>query len=150
MARESIFARKRKERGKEWYNELKPDELIRMSENILTDIAYGNLSSVQDKWDLVNDCVIESLIAFCSTRCNNLAYICRCMKFYRDCQSNLGGGDNILYANNWDNIYNSYQLYHYLCEYLTQYKRDKAATLMVNVYSLCANFKNYINPNRFL
>lgn len=162
MARESIFTRKRKERGKNWFNELKPDELIRMSENILTDLSYGNLSN-NDKWDLVQESVLDGLIAFCKARVRNIEYPVRCMDFYRQQQAMLNGGDNVIYSPIWENMLGCYRFYSSVLGYLEAYKASGKAvdaqgnfigyndrTCMINIISLCANNKNLISPNRFL
>lgn len=153
MARENVFQKKRKERGSNWVNEIKPDELIRMSENILTDISYGNLSSNEDKWNLVSEPVQDALISFCTNRRNNLSYVVKCMDEYRNTQTALfNGGDNALYSAIWYNVYNSYVLYASLVQLLESYKATKDPTCMINLYSLVSNqkYKNLIIPNRFI
>ena len=153
MARESIFARKKRERGSNWVNEIKPDELIKMAENILSDISYGNLSSNEDKWYLVSEPVQNALIAFCTNRCNNLGYIVRCMDEYRNTQTAFfNNGDNAMYDVVWENVYNSYVFYATVKQLLEAYKVTKDPTCMINLYSLAANqkYKNLIMPNRFI
>lgn len=152
MARESIFARKKRERGSNWVNEIRPDELTKMCENILNDIAYGNLSSNEDKWYLVSDPVINSLINFCNMRYFALEYVNRCIELYRNSQANLvaNGGDNTMYAAVYENINTCYLFYGRVLGYLKSYYITKDPTCMINLYSDCAEHRNWINPNRFI
>lgn len=153
MARESIFARKKRERGTNWVNEVKPDELIKMAENIFSDISYGNLSSNEDKWYLVSEPIQNALIEFCKIRCGNLGYIVRCMDEYRNTQTAFfNGGDNAINNVIWENVYNCYVFYDTARQYLEMYKMTHDPTCMINLYLLASNqkFKNLICPNRFI
>ena len=151
MAKESIFARKKRENGANWVNEIKPAELIKMSEKILSDISYGNMSSNEDKWYLVSEPVLNALIAFCTNRCNNLGYIVRCIDEYRNTQTAFfNNGDNAMYDVVWENVYNSYVFYATAKQLLETYRVTYDPTCMIKLYSDASKYKNVIMPNRFI
>ena len=156
MARQTVFQRWKSERGQDWPNKLNPDEIIRMSENILQDIAYGRLYSNEDKWFLVSEPVINALISFCDSRCRNLEYLVRCMQQYRDIQTQyFNNGDNAVYSYMWENVSGSYALYSNIKYYLEQYKLTGDPTCMIGLYSLFdeskhKGAKNLIFPNRYI
>ena len=151
MAKESIFARKKRENGANWVNEIKPDELIKMAEKILSDISYGNMSSNEDKWYLVSEPVQNALIAFCTNRYNNLGYIVRCMDEYRNTQAAFfNTGDNAMYDVVWENVYNSYVFYATAKQLLETYRVTYDPTCMIKLYSDASKYKNVIMPNRFI
>lgn len=191
MAKESIFARKKREMGTNWVNEIHPDKLFNMCENIFNDIAYGNLTSNEDKWYLVSEPVLDTLINFCEYRLANVKYAYICEDFMRNFYMNTYGADklaeqNALFVQNnatplaknqftpqaesffkryeswwseggnsinrcaFENIQNCCYFYDTARSFLMGYRTTHDPTLMVNLYSLCADYKKYINPNRFM
>lgn len=156
MARETSLSRKRRENGKNWVNTTKPDELVRMAENILTDIAYGNVNSVEDKWDLVSPPVLNALNVFCTNRYNNLNYITRCIESVRlyNAAFSETGLDNAMYAVIYENINRSCELYANIITLVQGYMYTQDPTCMLKLYSLFDDAhksnRNLIQPNRFI
>jgi hypothetical protein len=147
MARDSIFTRKRKEKGKEWLKVTNPNELIKMSENILSDIAYGNLSSDEDKWNLVDPVVLQSLLEFCKTRAQNLYYIAIAMQKYRDTAEEA---DNASHSIIFDNTCKSLEIYNTCLTCIDGYMKTGDKSYMINLYARLGELKNYINPSKFI
>jgi hypothetical protein len=147
MARESIFARKRKEKGKEWLKVTNPNELLRMSENILSDIAYGNLSSTEDKWTIVDPLVLQSLLEYCNTRAQNLYYIAMAMQKYRETASEA---DNVSHSVLFDNVCKSLELYNTCLTCIDGYIKSQDKSFMINLYARLAELKNFISPTKFI
>jgi len=147
MARESVFSRKRKEKGKDWLKVTNPNELIKMSESILSDIAYGNLSSNEDKWTMVDPIVQNAILSFASERVKNLYYLANSMHEHRAKSTEQ---ENVLNSVLFENIMKSYDAYNCVVSCLNGYLQTQNPTYMINMYAKLSELKNYICPGRFI
>lgn len=151
--RKSWFFHQREQYGSCWIDRQKPDDLIRNSERILTDIAYGNIGDMNsDNFkDLCHLGLVNALSCFCEKRMNIFTSLNKCVEVYRNYLTNNNSSDtNVeLYAIS-SNVYNCMCCYTYAYNFLTSYINTGDITYMINFCNLMQDYKNWIVPSRFM
>lgn len=150
MARESIFARKRKQLGHNWVAVSGPDDLANMVEQILVDISYGNLSSPEDKWTLIEKNLLDQVELFCARREKKYLLMAR--------SNGMGmffasGEDWVTYYGMFMNFMQAYWLYADLHNCIVGHKASGGdPTYMRHFYAILASreFKPFIRPNSLI
>ena len=151
MARESIFARKKREKGTNWHRQLASNDLFKMSESILNDMAYSNMDNPEDKQYLYTVEIMESLWNFCNLRYSTLNYIHDGLVRLRTDNAYVGNlGDNVQFFNVFNNIEVSTGLYNALRFDAQQYLQTYIQSYVDHMIELCKQYRNYIAPNRFI
>lgn len=149
MARESIFAKKRKQLGHNWVQVSKPNDLASMVEQILVDISYGNLCSPEDKWTLIEHNLIEQISAFCFRR----------MTAYKLMAKSNGLGMFFASETEWERYYCMFMnfmqaawLYTDLYNCVSGYMMTQDPTYMRHFYAVLSdsNYKAFIKPNNLI
>lgn len=157
MAQETFFMRQKRERGTNWVNEIKPNDLFKNCEKILTDVAYGKINDNDNLYYLYSDIVVLKLIEFCEWRLSTFDYIMGIIDEKRNAVNMTDtayaeylAAQNIKTANVYVNIHNCWYFYTMIRKNLKDFYDTKDSTFMIVFSNLCNKYSNWICPNRFM
>ena len=151
MARESIFARKKREKGTDWHRQLTEDELFKISESILNDIAYGNMDSPEDKQYLMSIEISRSLYKFCYLRWTSLEYIVKGLNAYRNNMSFIGNeADNAENFEKYTVLVKCEEFYKNILIIINSYWQSYDQSYIESMIALCKSNRGVISPNRII